>query len=102
MKSFDPGKTAQPRRMSAVHRLALLFVSLTVFSGFFVVFEPAPYDALMVALMFLLPAIGLTALNRPLIIYLALWSLIIVFGFIACLAANDRRMIRHLQFRTSR
>ena len=86
---LPPGMQSAPRRMSAVHRLALLFVSLTVFSGFFVVFEPAPYDALMVGLMVLLPAVGLTAFNRPLIVYLTLWLLIVVFGFAACIAAND-------------
>ncbi len=77
------------RPIGAIHKLALFFVSLTIFSGFFVVFEPAPYDALMIGLMVLLPTMGLTALNRPLLIYLVLWLLIVVFGFIACIAAND-------------
>lgn len=77
------------RPRGAVHRLALLFVSLTIFSGFFVVFEPAPYDALMMGLMVLLPAMGLAALNRPLLVYMVLWLLVVVFGFIACIAARD-------------
>ncbi len=73
----------------AVHRLALFLVSLTIFSGFFVVFEPAPYDAFMMGLMVLLPTMGLATLNRPLLVYLVLWLLVVVFGFVACIAAKD-------------
>ena len=42
-----PVDTMPPPRKSAVHTLALGLVWLTMFSGFFVAFEPAPFDALL-------------------------------------------------------
>ena len=41
-------------RKSPVHRIALMMVWLTIFSGFFVVFEPAPFDAFLIGLILLL------------------------------------------------
>ena len=76
-------------RKSEVHRLALMLVSLTIFSGFFVAFEPAPFDAMMIGLTVLLPCIGLVAITAANLVYLVLWSLIVVFGLIASVAAND-------------
>ena len=84
-----PAAAAPPARKSAVHRLALMFVSLTIFSGFFVAFEPAPFDALMIVLTVLLPCIGLVAINTANLAYLVLWLLIVVFGFVASIAASD-------------
>ena len=76
-------------RKSGVHRLALILVSLTIFSGFFVAFEPAPFDAMMIGLTVLLPCVGLVAITEANLVYLILWLLIVVFGFVASIVAND-------------
>ncbi len=47
------------RGKSPVHRLALVFVWLAVASSFLVFSEPAPFDALTIGLLVLLPVIGL-------------------------------------------
>mgnify|MGYP002682727202 CR=1 FL=1 len=52
--------TSKPASKSAAHRIALAIVWLTVASGFFVFSEPAPFDALTMGLIVLLPVIGLT------------------------------------------
>lgn len=68
---------------SAAHRIALGLVWLAVFSGFFVIREPAPVDALMIGLIVLLPVIGLTAVNSAHLTYLVLWSAVMGTGLIA-------------------
>lgn len=72
-----------PISKSAAHRIALALVWLAIFSGFFVVREPAPVDALMIGLTVLLPVVGLTAINRAHLAYLALWAAVMATGFFA-------------------
>ena len=72
---------AAPR--SAVHSASLFLVWLAVFAGFFVAFEPAPADALMLGLIVLLPVVGLTAINGGHLAYLVLWLVVMGAGFVA-------------------
>ncbi len=74
---------------SLVHKLALAFVFLTVASSGFVFSEPAPVDAMTVALIFGLPLIGLVAHKRLLAGYLAVWLVIAASGFLAATLAHD-------------
>ena len=83
------GSGAVAGRKSAAHRIALALVWLAVFSGFFVVFEPAPFDAMMMGLLFLLPAVGLTTFNSANFAYLVAWLVVVVAGFAATGAAVD-------------
>ncbi len=82
-------ETTAPPRKSAVHRIALFFVWLTMFSGFFVTFEPAPFDALLIGLIVLLPVVGLAAIGPAQLVHLCLWLVIVAAGFIACIMATD-------------
>lgn len=82
-------ETVPPERKSAVHTMALALVWLTMFSGFFVAFEPAPFDALLVGLVVLLPVVGLIAIGPAQLVHLCLWLLIVAAGFVACLVATD-------------
>ena len=78
-----------PRRISAgVKRLVYLYVWITVASGAIVFSEPAPYDALMVGAMLLLPVVGLTRFTSGIGLYLSLWTLIVAGGFIATAQAG--------------
>ena len=80
---------ASNRRISVgVKRLALAYVWVTIaFSG--IVFsEPAPCDALMVGAIVLLPVVGLTRFTPGIALYLMLWALIVVGGFIAVTQAG--------------
>ncbi len=75
---------AAPRR-SLVHWLALALVAVTIVSSGFVFSEPAPVDALTIALIVLLPVVGLVVFNPMLIAYFSLWT---VAGASAVLAAT--------------
>jgi len=89
--SFVPDTAAR----GLVHRLVLAFVWLTFFAGFFVVREPAPFDALMTILVVVLPVVGLTAINGGHVVYLAMWLVVIGTGFLAAGQAatpNDATM----------
>lgn len=74
---------------SAVHRIALALVWLTVASSFFVISEPAPFDALTCGLLILLPVIGLFDAKRGLIGGFAIWLLIAACLAIGCFVARD-------------
>lgn len=71
------------RRISAAHWLSLGLVWLTFAASGIVFTEPAPYDALMLGLVFALPLVGLVRLPPSLLLYLALWLLIAAAGFAA-------------------
>lgn len=58
--------TAFEVHKSLVHRLSLAFVWLAIASGAIVFSEPAPFDALSLGLLVLLPVVGLVAF-RPLL-----------------------------------
>ena len=75
---------ARPRLIgSGVRRLVLVFVWITIASSAIVVSDPAPYDALMVAVALLLPVVGLAQFNRGISLYLLLWVVILSGGLLA-------------------
>lgn len=77
------------RRISpGVKRLALFYLWLTIASGGVVYWEPAPYDALMIGAMFVLPVVGLVQFTRGLAVYLMLLSGIVAGGYIAATQAG--------------
>jgi hypothetical protein len=78
---------APPR--SAVHSLTLALVWLSVASGAIVLTEPAPVDLLTMALIILLPIVGLVAIRPSLILYLAVWLLAAAGAFISTISALD-------------
>jgi hypothetical protein len=73
---------------AGITRLALLYVWITVASGAIVFSEPAPYDALMIGAMLILPVLGLTRFTSGIGLYLLLWSLIVAGGFLATAQAG--------------
>ena len=74
----------RPRQISAgVKRLALVYLWITVASIAIVVSDPAPYDALILGAIFVLPVAGLVVFPRGLALYLLLWTIVIAFGLIA-------------------
>ncbi len=68
-----------------------LYVWFTIATGGVVFSEPAPYDALMIGAVLLLPVVGLTRFDRGLALYLSLWVLIVAGGYIATMQAGDPR-----------
>lgn len=81
--------TGERRGISAgVRRLALLYVWITVASGAIVFSEPAPYDALMLGAIGLLPVVGLAPLTRGLALYLLLWAAVVAGSYLAATQAG--------------
>ena len=81
-----------PRRAkakSAVHKIALGVVWVTIALGFFVFSEPAPIDALTIGLFALLPAVGLFDAKRGIAGGFAVWLLITACTAISCILARD-------------
>jgi hypothetical protein len=77
-----------PRQLSAgVKRLALAYLWIAIASIAIVISDPAPYDALMVGAVVLLPVTGLASSSRGLALYLMLWTVVVAFGFIAATQA---------------
>lgn len=64
-------------------------VALLVFSGFFVLFEPAPYEILAIVVLVLFAALGVPV-HRGLIPLFLLMMAYLAFGFPAALMAEDR------------
>jgi O-Antigen ligase len=86
-----PKRTAPhvARRVSpGIKRLVLLYLWVTIASGGVVYFEPAPYDALMIGAMVLLPLAGLVAFTRGLAVFLMLLCGIVAGGYIATTQAG--------------
>ncbi|MFM9942716.1 MAG: O-antigen ligase family protein [Hyphomicrobiaceae bacterium] len=79
----------RPGPRSVAHVVSLALVWLTIFSGFFVVTEPAPFDALMLGLIVLLPIVGLTRIDSAHLGYLFLWLAITACEFVASMLAVD-------------
>jgi O-Antigen ligase len=77
------------RAPSAVHRLSLMAVWLTMALSAVVLVEPAPVDAGLIGLIILLPAVGLAQFDRVTGLYLAAWLLICAGGYISCIFAID-------------
>lgn len=90
--TYDAVQRTAPRaarRVSpGVKRLTLLYLWITVASGGVVYFEPAPYDALMIGAMLILPVVGLVAWPRGLAVYLMLLCGIVAGGYIATTQAG--------------
>lgn len=63
--------------------LGLALAWLTLASSSIVFAEPAPYDALMIGLIALLPLLGLVAISNRLFLFFAAWVVIGVTGLIA-------------------
>jgi O-antigen ligase len=83
--TFEEGS----RRVSAgIRRLAYLYVWITIVSGAIVFSEPAPYDALMVGAILVLPILGLTRFTTGIGFYLSLWTLVVAGGFLATAQAG--------------
>ena len=76
-------------RRSFVHNAMLALVWLTFATNGLVLSEPSPTDALMLALIVLLPVVGLTRLTPMLAIFLLIWAAIATAGLIAANFAND-------------
>lgn len=78
-----------PRRVSTgIKRLALVYLWITVALGGVVYWEPAPYDALMIGAVILLPLVGLAPLTRGLSVYFLLLCGIVAGGYIATTQAG--------------
>jgi hypothetical protein len=71
-----------------IKRLALIYLWITIATGGVVYWEPAPYDALMLGAVILLPLVGLAPLTRGLSVYLVLLSGIVAGGYIAATQAG--------------
>jgi len=83
-----PAPRAARRISPGIKRLALLYLWITIASGGVVYFEPAPYDALMIGAMLLLPVVGLVAWPRGLAVYLVLLCGIVAGGYVATTQAG--------------
>jgi hypothetical protein len=77
----------QPR--SLVHGFSLALVWLSVASGAIVLTEPAPVDLLTMALIVLLPIVGLVTIRPPLVVFLAVWLIAAAGAFISSITALD-------------
>jgi hypothetical protein len=93
LSAYAPTQTAlagERRRIGVdVKRLALAYLWLTIALCAVVISEPAPCDALMVGAIVLLPVVGLTRFTPGIALYLMLWTIIVVSGFLAVTQAAD-------------
>ncbi len=74
---------------SAVHNLALTLVWLTMATSGFVFSEPCPTDAFTVALIVLLPAVGLVRFTAPAACLMMILAGAAAFGLISATAAFE-------------
>ncbi|GBE42740.1 hypothetical protein BMS3Bbin10_00803 [bacterium BMS3Bbin10] len=77
------GGYAPAARPLSAQSLGLALTWLTLASSSVVFAEPAPYDALMIGLIALLPLLGLVTFSKGLILFLAAWLVIGATGLIA-------------------
>lgn len=82
-RSASRGGAARSAPRSDLHTLILAAVWLTIASGAIVFTEPAPFDALMMGLVVLLPIAGLAVFSPGLVLMLAAWLVIAAAGFAA-------------------
>lgn len=78
-----------PGRESFVHRAALVLAWLAIASGAIVFSEPAPTDVLTMALIVLLPVIGLVAFRPAILGFGVVMFVIAAGGFVAAALAID-------------
>ncbi len=76
------------RRPGPVQRIALVAVWLTFALSAIVFTEPAPFDALMMGLILMLPLLGLVRVTPPLMVYLSIW---LVAGACALIGPSSLR-----------
>lgn len=81
--ALDSDALAPVRRRSATHVLTLAFVWLVFAVSGIVFTEPAPYDALMLGLIVLLPLVRLADLTPRLALFLMLWLAVAAGAYIA-------------------
>lgn len=74
---------------SGVHNIALALVWLTMASSGFVFTEPCPTDALTMALIVLLPAIGLVRFSAPAALLMMILAGSAAFGLVSATAAFE-------------
>ncbi len=84
----DDDEVATPRG-DFRYRLALTLIWFGFASSGIVFAEPAPVDFILILMIGLLPAIGVAELNRPLLIYLMLWLLVVAGGCLGSMDAFD-------------
>jgi O-antigen ligase len=84
-----PSLVSAKQKPSSAHRAALVLMWLAIASGAIVFTEPAPFDALMLGLALLLPAIGLARMTAGTAVMAALWLVVAAGGFTASLMAGD-------------
>jgi len=75
--------TGPAARGLTARSLGLALTWLTLASSSVVFAEPAPYDALMLGLIFLLPLLGLVAVSRGLVLFCTAWLVVGATGLIA-------------------
>ncbi|MEC9368421.1 MAG: O-antigen ligase family protein, partial [Pseudomonadota bacterium] len=79
---FPPGLTA------SAGGLAAPLIWMVMASGAVVLFEPAPYDAFMIGLLLLLPALGVVTLTRSVLILAACWLIVAAGGLAASVQSS--------------
>ncbi len=87
-----PAAVAFPRERQlsrGLKRLGLAYAWVTFASIGIVSMEPAPYDALILGALVLLPLLGLVRLVKGAALYIALWLANIAAGFLATTLAPD-------------
>ena len=84
------GAVRRPRRQigAGIKRLALGYLWITIALAGVVYWEPAPYDALLIGAVILLPLVGLAPFARGLSVYLMLLCGIVAGGFLAATQAG--------------
>ena len=80
-----------------LQRLALVLVWIAFAVSGIVFFEPAPFDALMLVLIWFLPLVRLAPTHRVLLVFLVVWLVIVAAGLIgATQAVSPDRAIKHI------
>jgi O-antigen ligase len=83
-------------RMGAVHRLALALVWITFASSAVVFSEPAPVDILMLAIIGVLPILGLVRITPPLLAFFTVWLVAAACALVGTInAANLKTSLVH-------
>jgi hypothetical protein len=83
------GSSISPSRPRGWYRIVLAMLWLGMASSGVVFAEPAPVDFALIMLIVLLPAVGLVTFSRPLLVYMALWLLVVAGGCIGSMSAFD-------------
>ena len=90
--STSSANFAPRRRIGAVHAMVLAFVWLAIAAGGIVFIEPAPVDALMLGVLFVLPVVGLVRITPPLLAYLTIWLVAAACALVGTINAADTKV----------